>query len=193
MIISRNIISRVSLIQARSFYENFTNGGYIRKYHLGCTIRCNFNFFTSTYFWNDPNLFIYLSRPSLSREIQQKRCRQHCRRPFKIKLAVKINPALISILLPFFFFFLNFFNNLVKFNQHPPIAGRRAKRMKKGGWLLSGRNSRQNVHRSELVSPPLRFSAANKLGCVTRPRFPLTTRFSETSSLPPSCPLSRAT
>lgn len=39
-----------------------------------------------------------------------------------------------------------------------------------------------NVHRSELVSPPLRFSAANKLGCVTRPRFPLTTRFSETIS-----------
>lgn len=91
----------------------------------------------------------------------------------------------------FFFFFINFFNNLTEFNQHPwpPLSrGERQKGIKrKGDGFYPVEILVANVHRSELVNPPLRFSAANKLGCVTRPRFPLTTRFSETfSPTPPS-------
>lgn len=117
--------------------------------------------------------------------IVERKIQQHSWRSFKIKLNHNLkNPRLFRVNFdspPFFS--INFFNNLAKLNRH--LA---AKRTKKGGWLLSGRNSHRNVHRSELVSPPLRFSAANKLGCVTRPRFHLRHVFLKR---PLSLPLSR--
>lgn len=112
----------------------------------------------------------------------------------KRRACLKLKSILLRFLSFFFFFFINFFNNLTEFNQHPwpPLSrGERQKGIKrKGDGFYPVEILVANVHRSELVNPPLRFSAANKLGCVTRPRFPLTTRFSETFS-PPLSPLSR--
>lgn len=120
MIISRNIISRISFIFRRKFYKQIDH----LKYYLGCTIDF-VETFTLSFRVTFGNLFIYFEHRR-ERERERDPTTFSCRL-FKIKLNhnSKNKPSKLFRLNfdspPFFFFFfsINFFNNLVKFNQHP--------------------------------------------------------------------------